>query len=136
MTDEPRKLSRNETHDLQTATEELIDGLAKGNPNLMRPARYDRVTIGGRRVTPRLHAVDPREPLELGPQVVSPRTADAVLAMLRAVVTEGTGSLAALPNTPGGRTTGSSSATSSRRWWRTARELSVESPFLSRRQSG
>ena len=55
---------------------------------------------GGRRVTPRLHAVDPREPLEPGPQVVSPRTADAVLAMLRIVVTEGTGSLAALPNAP------------------------------------
>ena len=55
---------------------------------------------GGRRVTPRLHAVDPREPLEPGPQVVSPRTADAVLAMLRMVVTEGTGSLAALPNAP------------------------------------
>jgi len=53
---------------------------------------------GGRRVTPRLHAVDPREPVELGPQVVSPRTADAVLNMLRAVVEDGTGTLAALPN--------------------------------------
>jgi cell division protein FtsI (penicillin-binding protein 3) len=53
---------------------------------------------GGRRVTPRLHAVDPREPIEPGPQVVSPRTADAVMNMLRAVVEDGTGTLAALPN--------------------------------------
>ena len=42
-------VGRNETHDLQTATQELIDGLAKGNPNLSRPTRFDRVTIGGRR---------------------------------------------------------------------------------------
>jgi hypothetical protein len=42
-------VGRNETHDLQTATEELIDGLAKGNPNLSRPTRFDRVTVGGRR---------------------------------------------------------------------------------------
>jgi len=42
-------VGRNETHDLQTATSELIDGLAKGNPNLSRPTRYDRATIGGRR---------------------------------------------------------------------------------------
>ena len=55
---------------------------------------------GGRRVTPRLHAVDPREPVELGPQVVSPRTADEVMTMLRAVVEDGTGTLAALPNVP------------------------------------
>jgi Zn-dependent protease with chaperone function len=42
-------VGRNETHDMQTATEELIDGLAKGNPNLSRPDRFDRVTVAGRR---------------------------------------------------------------------------------------
>jgi len=31
-------IGRNETHDLQRATEELIDSLASGNPNLSRPA--------------------------------------------------------------------------------------------------
>jgi peptidase M48-like protein len=41
-------VGRNETHDMQTATEELIDGLAKGNPNLSRPDRFDRVRIAGR----------------------------------------------------------------------------------------
>src|SRR5262245_52751236 len=42
-------VNRDEAHDLQTATQELIDGLAKGNPNLSRPTRYDRVSIAGRR---------------------------------------------------------------------------------------
>jgi hypothetical protein len=41
-------LARNESHDLQDATEELLQSLAEGNPNLTRPSRYDRVTIGGR----------------------------------------------------------------------------------------
>jgi Zn-dependent protease with chaperone function len=40
--------SRNETHDLQTATDELIASLASGNPQLSRPSRYDRVKVGGR----------------------------------------------------------------------------------------
>jgi hypothetical protein len=40
--------ARNESHDLQTATNELIASLAQGNPGLSRPARYDRVKIGGR----------------------------------------------------------------------------------------
>ena len=42
-------LVRNETHDLRTATGELIDSLARGNPNLSRPSRYDNASIGGRR---------------------------------------------------------------------------------------
>src|SRR5882672_614128 len=42
-------LARNESHDLQTAATELIDALAKGNPNLSRPSRWDRVNIAGRR---------------------------------------------------------------------------------------
>jgi len=41
-------VGRNETHDMQTATGELIDALAKGNPNLSRPDRFDRVRIAGR----------------------------------------------------------------------------------------
>ena len=41
-------LTRNETHDLQTATQELIDSLANGNPSLTRPSRFDRARIGDR----------------------------------------------------------------------------------------
>jgi hypothetical protein len=40
--------SRNESHDLQTATDELLASLAQGNPGLSRPSRYDRVKVGGR----------------------------------------------------------------------------------------
>ena len=40
--------SRNETHNLQTATDELIASLAGGNPGLSRPSKYDRVNVGGR----------------------------------------------------------------------------------------
>ena len=36
------------SHDLQTATTELIDSLAQGNPGLTRPSGYDRVKFGGR----------------------------------------------------------------------------------------
>ncbi len=41
-------VARNETHDLRTATDELVASLARGNPNLGRPSGYDRTTIGGR----------------------------------------------------------------------------------------
>jgi len=40
--------ARNESHDLQTATNELLASLGEGNPGLSRPARYDRVKVGGR----------------------------------------------------------------------------------------
>ena len=40
--------SRNESHDLRTATNELIASLAQGNPGLTRPSRYDNVRVGGR----------------------------------------------------------------------------------------
>ncbi len=59
---------------------------------------------GGRRVTPRLLAVMRSDgedrPIEPGARVISEQTARAVLAMLRAVVENGTGTLAALPNVP------------------------------------
>jgi Zn-dependent protease with chaperone function len=42
-------VGRNETHDLQTATQELLDSLARGNPNLSRASRFDRVNLGDRR---------------------------------------------------------------------------------------
>jgi Zn-dependent protease with chaperone function len=42
-------VGRNETHDLQTATQELLDSLAQGNPSLSRPSRFDRVNLGDRR---------------------------------------------------------------------------------------
>jgi Zn-dependent protease with chaperone function len=41
-------LARNETHDLQTATDELIQSLAQSNPRMSRPSGYERATIGGR----------------------------------------------------------------------------------------
>src|SRR5262249_27252092 len=47
-------VSRNETHDLQSATDELLNSLARGNPNLRKSSGYDRVAFGGRRG---LHAV-------------------------------------------------------------------------------
>jgi beta-barrel assembly-enhancing protease len=40
--------ARNETHDLQTSTSELLDSLARANPGLSRPTGYDRVNLGGR----------------------------------------------------------------------------------------
>jgi Zn-dependent protease with chaperone function len=41
-------ISRNESHDLETATDELIDSLGQGNPNMSRPSGYSRTTIGNR----------------------------------------------------------------------------------------
>ena len=40
--------ARNETHDLETSTNELIDSLAQANPGLNRTSGFDRVTLGGR----------------------------------------------------------------------------------------
>ena len=40
-------VARNETHDLRTATDELIQSLAQSNPRLSRPSSYERTTIGG-----------------------------------------------------------------------------------------
>jgi Zn-dependent protease with chaperone function len=40
-------LARNESHDLQSATDELLQSLAQSNPRLSRPSRYDRTSIGG-----------------------------------------------------------------------------------------
>ncbi len=41
-------IARNETHDLQTATDELLDALARANPALRREGGYARRTIAGR----------------------------------------------------------------------------------------
>ena len=41
-------LSRNESHDLQTATNELLQGLRQSNPRLSNPSNYERGAIGGR----------------------------------------------------------------------------------------
>jgi Zn-dependent protease with chaperone function len=41
-------VARNESHDLQTATEELVNDLARGNPRLSRPSGFRRVSIDGR----------------------------------------------------------------------------------------
>jgi hypothetical protein len=42
-------ITGNESHDLQTATDELIDSLARGNPGLSRPSRYQSANVGNRR---------------------------------------------------------------------------------------
>ena len=42
-------VGRNESHDLQTATQELLDSLSSSNPNLSRPSGFDRVNVGDRR---------------------------------------------------------------------------------------
>ena len=41
-------LARNETHDLQTATDELIQSIAQSNPRLSRASGYERSAVGGR----------------------------------------------------------------------------------------
>ncbi len=41
-------VARNEAHNLQDATDELLDSLAQANPQLSRPSGYDRVNIGNR----------------------------------------------------------------------------------------
>lgn len=47
-------VARNESHDLNTATNELIEALQQGNPRLSRPGNYERGSIGGRQA---LHTV-------------------------------------------------------------------------------
>jgi len=41
-------IARNESHNLQTATEELIDSLAQGNPKMSRPSNFRRASLAGR----------------------------------------------------------------------------------------
>jgi hypothetical protein len=41
-------IARNESHDLETATSELIDSLRQGNPRLTAQQGFERGTIGGR----------------------------------------------------------------------------------------
>lgn len=41
-------LARNETHDLQTSTDELIQALGQSNPRLGRASGYSNVNLGGR----------------------------------------------------------------------------------------
>ena len=47
-------VDRNESHDLSTATDELVQGLAQSNPRLRRAADYSRTSVGGQ---PGLQAV-------------------------------------------------------------------------------
>ena len=42
-------VERNESHDLRTATTELIQGLAQSNPQLRQSGRFNSVTFSGRR---------------------------------------------------------------------------------------
>jgi hypothetical protein len=41
-------IARNETHDLQTATDELIQSLAQGNPQMRQQSNFRRITIANR----------------------------------------------------------------------------------------
>ncbi|MGI8786000.1 MAG: M48 family metalloprotease [Acidobacteriota bacterium] len=41
-------VTRNETHDLRSATEELIQGFAQGNPRLTRPSNFQRAQVAQR----------------------------------------------------------------------------------------
>jgi beta-barrel assembly-enhancing protease len=41
-------IARNETHDLLTATDELIQSLRQGNPQMGQPSNYRRTSIGNR----------------------------------------------------------------------------------------
>jgi Zn-dependent protease with chaperone function len=41
-------VARNESHDLQTASEELVNDLARGNPRLSRPSGFRRSSLDGR----------------------------------------------------------------------------------------
>ena len=41
-------VARNEAHDLQEATDELLDSLSRANPRMSRPGGYDRVNVGNR----------------------------------------------------------------------------------------
>jgi hypothetical protein len=47
-------VSRNEAHDLQTATNELLQSLRQSNPRLSSPGNYERGSLGGRQA---LHTV-------------------------------------------------------------------------------
>jgi beta-barrel assembly-enhancing protease len=47
-------VSRNESHDLQTATNELLQSLRQSNPRLSSPGNYERGSLGGRQA---LHTV-------------------------------------------------------------------------------
>jgi hypothetical protein len=42
-------VTRNESHDLQTATDELIDAFSRGNPDMGRASRYEQTSVDGRR---------------------------------------------------------------------------------------
>jgi hypothetical protein len=42
-------VARNESHDLQEATDELLQSLSQSNAGMSRPSGYDRVTVAGRR---------------------------------------------------------------------------------------
>ena len=42
-------MTRNESHDLQTATDELVNSFAQGNPDMGRPSRYEQISVDGRR---------------------------------------------------------------------------------------
>jgi beta-barrel assembly-enhancing protease len=41
-------IARNESHDLQTATDELVDSFIRSNPGMGRPSRYERISVDGR----------------------------------------------------------------------------------------
>jgi hypothetical protein len=66
--------TRNESHDLQTATDELINAFAQGNPDMGRPSRYERISVNGR---PSLRTtVSNRNEVTRGPETIQLVTTD------------------------------------------------------------
>jgi beta-barrel assembly-enhancing protease len=41
-------VTRSQAQDLQTATDDLVNGIAQGNPNMGRPSRYDDLSVDSR----------------------------------------------------------------------------------------
>ena len=61
-------LTRNESHNLQTATDELINAFAQGNPDLGRPSRYEQISVNGHRALRTL--ISNRNEATRGPETI------------------------------------------------------------------
>jgi len=61
-------VTRNESHDLQTATDELVNAFARGNPDMGRPSRYERISVDGHRSLRTL--ISNRNEVTRGPETI------------------------------------------------------------------
>jgi Zn-dependent protease with chaperone function len=67
-------ITRNESHDLQTATDELVNAFAQGNPDMGRPSRYERITVNLRPALPT--TISNRNEVTRGPETIQLVTTD------------------------------------------------------------